>query len=158
MGRFHRHSDGTVHCTHDHAHDDGHSHDGHSHDDEPAGDHGHVGDHTGYATGVERVEVLEAILGENDRVAAANRADLAGHGVRTVNLMSSPGAGKTSLLRRTIPALASRLRVGILEGDIATSIDADALAGLGAAVSLVNTGRRLRRASATSTRRWCARA
>ena len=138
MGRFHRHADGTVH-SHDHSLDHGHDHDdhaGHAHDDQ---DHRDVGDHSGYATGVERVEVLEAILGENDRVAAANRAELAAHGVRTVNLMSSPGAGKTSLLRRTIPALAGRLRVGILEGDIATSIDADALTDLGAAVSLVNT-------------------
>jgi len=141
MGRFHRHADGTVHSHDDHSHGD-HSHGDHSHADhshEHEHDHRDVGDHSGYATGVERVEVLEAILGENDRVAAANRAELAAHGVRTVNLMSSPGAGKTSLLRRTIPALADRLRVGILEGDIATSIDADALTDLGAAVSLVNT-------------------
>ena len=53
--------------------------------------------------------------------------------------MSSPGAGKTALLARTIPALANRTRVGILEGDIATNIDADRLAGLGADVALVNT-------------------
>ncbi len=137
MGRFHRHADGT---THSHDHDDhSHSHTDHDHDHH---DHPHthdVGDHSGYETGVERVAVLEQILGENDRVAEANRAELAAHGVRTVNLMSSPGAGKTSLLRLTIPALASRLRLGVLEGDIATSIDADTLSSLGAAVSLVNT-------------------
>jgi hydrogenase nickel incorporation protein HypB len=119
MGRFHRHADGTMH-THEHEHD--------------------VGDHTGYvATGTERVAVLENILAENDRVAAENRADFARAGVVTVNLMSSPGAGKTTLLKRTIATLGERVRIGILEGDIATSIDADELSGLGAPVSLVNT-------------------
>jgi hydrogenase nickel incorporation protein HypB len=125
MGRFHRHADGTVHA---HEDDDGH---GHSHD---------VGDHSGYAdTGTMRVDVLERLLAENDRIAATNRADFARAGVRTVNLMSSPGAGKTTLLRRTIGQLGEQVRVGVLEGDIATSLDADQLADLAAAVSLVNT-------------------
>jgi hydrogenase nickel incorporation protein HypB len=119
MGRFHRHPDGTVH-THDDDHD--------------------LGDHTGYVdTGTERVAVLENILAENDRTAARNRVDFDAAGVTTVNLMSSPGAGKTSLLKRTIDELNGRLRVGILEGDIASSLDADELAGLGAPISLVNT-------------------
>ena len=96
-------------------------------------------------TGPTRVEVLERILDENDRIAAANRAELAEHGVRTINLMSAPGAGKTTLLKRTLAALAERVRVGVLEGDIATSLDADQLDGYGAAVALVNTERRLRR-------------
>jgi hydrogenase nickel incorporation protein HypB len=90
-------------------------------------------------TGSERVAVLETILAENDRTADRNRAELARAGVFTVNLMSSPGAGKTTLLKRTISLLADRLRLGILEGDIATGLDADQLRGLGAAVSLVNT-------------------
>ena len=125
MGRFHRHADGTVH---DHEHGD--------HDHE----HRDVGDHTGYAdTGTERVAVLETILAENDRTADRNRDDFARAGVTTVNLMSSPGAGKTTLLKRTISSLGQRLRLGVLEGDIATSLDADQLDGLGAAVSLVNT-------------------
>jgi hydrogenase nickel incorporation protein HypB len=120
MGRFHQHADGTRHA-----------HDGDDHD---------VGDHTGYVdTGTERVAVLENILAENDRTADRNRTDFADAGVTTVNLMSSPGAGKTTLLKRTITSLGGRLRVGILEGDIATSLDADELAGLGAPVSLVNT-------------------
>ncbi|HWL45675.1 MAG TPA: hydrogenase nickel incorporation protein HypB [Ilumatobacter sp.] len=127
MGRFHRHPDGTVH-SHDHHHDHGHDH-----------DHRDVGDHSGYATGVERVAVLEQILSENDRLADANRQLFAGHGVRTVNLMSSPGAGKTTLLKATLEALRAELRVGVLEGDIATSLDADVLRETGAAVSLVNT-------------------
>lgn len=122
MGRFHPHGD------HDHNHNHNHDHDH---------DHRDVGDHGGYQTGRERVTILENILGENDRVADANRSDLAG--VHTVNLMSSPGAGKTTLLAKTIPMLTDRVRVGILEGDIATSIDADQLSGLGAHVALVNT-------------------
>ena len=83
--------------------------------------------------------MLERILDENDRVAATTRTELHTHGVRTVNLMSAPGAGKTTLLRRTLAALDGRVRVGVLEGDIATSLDADQLDGFGAAVSLVNT-------------------
>jgi hydrogenase nickel incorporation protein HypB len=128
MGRFHRHADGTEHA---HPHDDDHPHEHGSRD---------VGDHSGYsATGTARVAVLESILSENDRMAAANRQDLAGHGVRAVNVMSSPGAGKTALLKRTLVALGEELRVGVLEGDIATSLDADELGGLGADISLVNT-------------------
>ena len=129
MGRFHHHGDGTVH-----AHDDG----DHEHDHE----HGtrDVGDHTGYGAGATvRIEVLEDLLAENDRVAAANRAAFTAAGVRVVNLMSSPGAGKTTLLKRTLEHLAERTRLAILEGDIATSLDADDLGGRGAAVSLVNT-------------------
>ena len=53
--------------------------------------------------------------------------------------MSSPGAGKTALLKRTLVALADEVRIGVLEGDIATSLDADELGGLGAEISLVNT-------------------
>ncbi len=141
MGRFHHHADGTAHA---HGHEDaedvaarGGGGDGATGRTPPDRD---LGDHRGYATGTERVAVLESILDENDRVAATNRRDLARHGVRAVNIMSSPGAGKTTLLRRTIPELAADLRVGVLEGDIATSLDADALSDVGArAVALVNT-------------------
>jgi hydrogenase nickel incorporation protein HypB len=123
MGRFHRHPDGTTH-EHDHAESSNHD----------------AGDHSGYAvTGTSRVAVLEDIFSENDRVAAENRAMFDAAGVRTVNLMSSPGAGKTTLLKRTLAHLAADTRIGILEGDIATSIDADQLEGFGAAVALVNT-------------------
>ncbi len=123
MGRVHRHADGTSH-----EHDDGEVH------------HRDVGDHSGYVeSGANRIAVLERILDENDRVAAANRQALRAHGVRTINLMSAPGAGKTTLLRRTLATLGDRMRVGVLEGDIATSLDADQLDGLGAIVSLVNT-------------------
>ena len=85
--------------------------------------------------------MLERIFGENDRCAAANRAALDAAGVRCVNLMSSPGAGKTTLLVHTLRHLADTgVRAGVVEGDIETSIDADRLAGLGAQVTLLNTG------------------
>ena len=129
MGRFHRHDDGTAH----------------SHDDHPAGDHSHghshgPGDHSGYQTGPDRVEVLERIFDENDKTAAANRGSFAASGVCAVNLMSSPGAGKTTLLRETLQRMAGELRIGIIEGDIETSLDAARLAGFGAQVALINTG------------------
>lgn len=130
MGRFHYHADGTAH-----SHDDGgheHAHDHHDHATA-------VGDHSGYATGPLRVEVLEHILGENDRTAAANRDDFRAAGVHVLNLMSSPGAGKTTLLHEILKRVQPTMRVGIVEGDIETSIDADRLSVLGTPVSLVNT-------------------
>jgi hydrogenase nickel incorporation protein HypB len=127
MGRFHRHPDGTDH-QHDHDHD-------HDHDQAVA-----HGDLSGYRTGPERVLVLERIFSENDRCAAANRAALDRAGVVAVNLMSSPGAGKTEILRHTLTNLPEPGRIGIIEGDIETSIDADRLSGFGAQIALLNTG------------------
>ena len=127
MGRFHSHVDGTEH---EHGHGDSDGHDlGHS-------DHGDV---SGYRTGPERIQVLERIFDENDRAAQANRDLLDAHGVVAVNVMSSPGAGKTSLLQRTLASLAGRVDIGIVEGDIETSIDADRLGGHGAQIVLLNT-------------------
>ena len=123
MGRFHRHDDGAVH------HHDGPAE--HSHD---------TGDHSAYETGGERVMVLERIFDENDRLAAQNRADFESHGICAVNVMSSPGAGKTTLLAETLRRFSGGIRVGVIEGDIETSLDADRLEGLGAAIALVNTG------------------
>lgn len=122
MGRFHRHDD------HDHHHDD------HDHDH----DHDH-GDHTGYSTGTERVEILESIFAENDVRAAQNRKALDDNGVRALNLMSSPGSGKTTVLAATLDELATEFAVGVIEGDIATDLDAAKLSGRGAQVSLLNT-------------------
>jgi hydrogenase nickel incorporation protein HypB len=129
MGRFHRHEDGTWH---EHEHGD-HEHGEHH-------DHPETGDNSGYDTGAQRVDVLEEIFDENDRKAAANRARLDADDVVAVNLMSSPGAGKTTLLRRTLKDLADEFRIGVVEGDIATSIDADRLGRFGAQISLLNTG------------------
>ena len=84
--------------------------------------------------------ILENLLSENDRIADDNARRLAESGVCAVNLMSSPGAGKTTLLRKTLEMLGHAVRIGVLEGDIATSLDADRLEGAGAtAISVVNT-------------------
>lgn len=134
MGRFHRHDDGVAH-DHDHDHEQGHEHD---HGQAPDLQHG---DHTAYATGPERVSVLERIFSENDVAADRNREAFDAAGVTCINLMSSPGAGKTTLLARTLAHLRDEgVRAGVVEGDIETSIDADRLAGLGAQISLLNTG------------------
>ncbi|APT84025.1 hydrogenase nickel incorporation protein HypB [Corynebacterium aquilae] len=132
MGRFHRHDDGTVHH-HDH------DHEGHTHDHEHTHDHDH-GDHSEYATGRERIEVLEDIFAENDHCAAHNRQALEEHNVRAINLMSAPGSGKTEVLRHTLEHFQGTFRCGVVEGDIETSLDADRLTGLGAQISLLNTG------------------
>src|ERR1700747_3415134 len=125
MGRFHRHDDGTMH-THEHDHLP------HAHD------HEH-GDHTRSQTGKQRVAVLEAIFAENDVLADANRATFESNGIRTLNLMSSPGSGKTTILQATLDELAGEFAIGVIEGDIATDLDATKLSGRGAQVSLLNT-------------------
>jgi len=87
-----------------------------------------------------RVPVVEKILSANDRLAAENLALLDDHGVLGLNLMASPGAGKTSLIEQTIEALRGRLRLGAVDGDIASSLDADRLAARGIPAVQINTG------------------
>jgi hydrogenase nickel incorporation protein HypB len=88
----------------------------------------------------ETIEVITAILDENDRVAAHNRAHFDQHGVLTLNLMSSPGAGKTSLLEATIRALDGKLKVAVIEGDLATENDADRIRACGVPAVQITTG------------------
>lgn len=87
-----------------------------------------------------RVSVAEDILGANERLAAGNREQLDAAGVFAVDLMASPGAGKTSLITRTVQALRNDVRIGAVDGDIATSLDADRIAALGVPAVQVNTG------------------
>ncbi len=79
-------------------------------------------------------------MGANERLAAGNRAALDAAGVFSLNFLASPGAGKTSLVERTVSALSSRLRVAVIDGDIATSLDADRAAAAGATAVQINTG------------------
>ena len=89
----------------------------------------------------QRIPVVENILNANDRLAEENSRRLDAAGVFSINLMASPGAGKTSLIEQTLPRLAGRLRVGVVDGDIATSLDADRAAAAGAQASVqINTG------------------
>jgi hydrogenase nickel incorporation protein HypB len=85
-----------------------------------------------------RIRVVEGVLDANDTIAAVNRADLDRAGVVAVNLMSAPGAGKTTLLERTVAAMPG-VRVGVLEGDVQGSADADRLARLHVPVAQINT-------------------
>jgi hydrogenase nickel incorporation protein HypB len=84
--------------------------------------------------------VVEKILSANDLVAVENRELLDEHGVVAVNVMASPGAGKTSLILRTIETLKGRVRVGVIEGDVAGHVDADKVAEAGTPVVQINTG------------------
>jgi hydrogenase nickel incorporation protein HypB len=86
------------------------------------------------------VEIETALLAKNDHLAAHNRAWLAERGIVALNLMSSPGAGKTSLLRRTITELAPTRPIGVVEGDQETRIDAERIRSTGAPVVQINTG------------------
>jgi hydrogenase nickel incorporation protein HypB len=85
-----------------------------------------------------KISVVAGVLDANDTIAAVNRADLDRAGVVAVNLMSAPGAGKTSLLERTVAELGG-IRVGVLEGDVQGSADADRLAALHVPVTQLNT-------------------
>jgi hydrogenase nickel incorporation protein HypB len=85
-----------------------------------------------------RVRVSEEVLDANDTIARANREDFDLHEVRVINLMSAPGAGKTSLLERALE-VAGDVRVGVLEGDVQGTLDADRLASLHLPVAQVNT-------------------
>jgi hydrogenase nickel incorporation protein HypB len=84
-----------------------------------------------------RVRVVEGMLDANETIARANRADFDGAGVTVVNLMGSPGAGKTSVLEAVARDL--DLRLGVLEGDVQGSLDADRLASLHVPVTQINT-------------------
>ena len=87
-----------------------------------------------------RVSVVEDILSANDQLAASNRERLDRAGIFAINLMASPGAGKTSLITRTVEALRDDFRIGAVDGDIATTLDADRIAALGIPAVQVNTG------------------
>ena len=107
------------------AHHDAHDHH-HPHDD---GDHGH-----------ETVVLEERLLAKNDHLAEHVRGFLAVRRMTAVNLMSSPGAGKTSLLERTIADLGGDRQICVVEGDQETAFDADRITRAGARAVQVNTG------------------
>jgi hydrogenase nickel incorporation protein HypB len=87
-----------------------------------------------------KVPVVREILRANDAVAVANRATFEGAGVAVLNVMGSPGAGKTSVILATVAGLGSAVRPGVIEGDIASTIDAELIASHGIPVVQINTG------------------
>jgi hydrogenase nickel incorporation protein HypB len=114
----------------------------------PAAGHHHLhfgaGPARAHVPGMNQGEMLRIerdILGKNDRLAAANRAALAAHGILALNLVSSPGSGKTSLLVRTLQTLAGRIPAAVIEGDQQTEFDAERIRATGVAALQINTGK-----------------
>ena len=87
-----------------------------------------------------KISVVKNVLDANDRIAMENRALFDDEKMYVINLMSSPGAGKTSLVEATIEALKDRYRIGVIEGDIQDTYDADRIARLSIPVVQINTG------------------
>ena len=88
----------------------------------------------------QRIPVVEKILSANDRLALENQARFDAAKVFAINMMASPGSGKTSLIEQTIRGLEGCLRIGMINGDIATSFDADRAQAAGATAIQINTG------------------
>ncbi len=135
---LHRHADATEHA---HLHDGPHTHDATIHEHDHAHDRAPRHAHACGLDATRRVQVERDILSKNDEYARSNRALFADRGIFAVNLVSSPGSGKTSLLVKTIEALRERLVVSVIEGDQQTSVDAERIRATGAPAIQVNTGK-----------------
>ncbi|MET4312643.1 hydrogenase nickel incorporation protein HypB [Bradyrhizobium sp. NDS-1] len=152
-GHHHDHGDGHEHGGHHH-HDRGHGHD-HGHHHHHGGAHDHAPDEAGLLdcganpagqkiAGMSSDRIIQVerdILDKNDRLAADNRARFAADGVLAFNLVSSPGAGKTSLLVRALSELKASFAIGVIEGDQQTSNDAERIRATGVPAIQVNTGK-----------------
>ncbi|HQU59838.1 MAG TPA: hydrogenase nickel incorporation protein HypB [Saprospiraceae bacterium] len=126
-GHHHHHGPGQQHHLHGHSHSHHHHH-GHDHEH----DHSHV---------KTVVELEQDILQKNNLLAERNRGFLEARNVLALNLVSSPGSGKTSLLERTLASLKDELECFVIEGDQQTSNDANRIAATGAPVVQINTGK-----------------
>lgn len=109
----------------------------HTHSHEHKHDHHH--DH-GHPTAGKTLKLEENLLAKNDRLAERNRALFEARGLLVLNLVSSPGSGKTSILERTLADLKTELSFAVLEGDQQTANDADRIAATGVPVHQINTG------------------
>lgn len=132
------------------AHDHPHEHHSHDHDDHSHEHHNHDHHHYGlgpahaHVPGMSQsrmVKIEQDILGKNNQYAEDNRTWFMQHGVLALNLVSSPGSGKTSLLTRTLDDLKTELPVAVIEGDQETSNDADRIRATGAPAIQINTGK-----------------
>jgi len=139
----------------DHAHDHDHGHDhhhAHAHDHDHEHPHNHVGHTHDYGKGPARahapglsqarmVRIETDILGKNNEYAAANRRWFEEHGILALNLVSSPGSGKTSLLTRTLDDLKAEFELSVIEGDQQTANDAERIRETGVRALQINTGK-----------------
>ena len=121
----------------------GHDHPDHDHGDDHGHDHAHPRHHPSSKPGAEERQTLElrhAILEKNDRLAERNRGFFRARGILVINVLSSPGSGKTTLIGETIRRLGRRLRSSVIVGDLATDNDARRLRESGAQAVQINTG------------------
>jgi len=136
---LHRHDHDHLSGADDHHHD--HPHDRGGHHDTPEYGNGLAGIHVPGLSQQRIIQIERNILAKNDECAAANRARFAAANVFAINLMSSPGSGKTSLLVRTIADLCHHYSIGVVEGDQQTSNDAERIRATGVPAIQVNTGK-----------------
>src|ERR1035438_4741150 len=143
----HEHNEGHEH-EHEHEHGGGH-HEGHDHPHPHTHPHAHAHSHDEtdheheHAVGDEprrTVEVRQAILEKNDRLAERNRGFFRARGLLVLNFLSSPGSGKTSFIRESVRKLGPDLKTGVIVGDLATDNDAQRLRESGAPVVQITTG------------------
>ena len=87
-----------------------------------------------------KVQIVKDILSANEQIALENRRLFDEKGIFVLNVMAAPGAGKTSLIERAIGLLRDRFRIGVIDGDLASTIDADRIARLGIPAVQINTG------------------
>ena len=120
---------------HDHHHDHGHHHDHHGHHH----DHDHHHDHHDSRKTV--IEVQQNILQQNDLMAARNRGYFDAKNIYALNLVSSPGSGKTSILEKTLQDNKEKIRFSVIEGDQQTMQDANRIDALNVPVIQINTGK-----------------
>ena len=148
----HEHADGTHSHEHDHAHEHSHTHadgithshphshaHGHSHAHEDA--HDHTLDAAAGAGTARLVSVERDILEKNDAIAAENRHDFQAAKTLALNLVSSPGSGKTALLVETLKRVGDKYPVAVIEGDQETTADADRIRATGVPAIQINTGK-----------------
>ncbi len=131
---------------HDHEHDHDHGHDhvhihSHTHDDGRVHEHEHKHEHHHHdKAATKTISVETDILAKNNRLAAENRAVFREKGVFVLNLVSSPGSGKTTILERTLRDLAGKINFAVIEGDQQTDNDAVRIASTGVPVKQVHPG------------------
>ncbi|MDP2058366.1 MAG: GTP-binding protein, partial [Flavobacteriaceae bacterium] len=131
--------------THEHHHHDEHAHehthDGHTHTHSHDHAHTHAHDHQHAHHQKKVIEVEQDILHHNDVMAARNRGYFEAKSIFALNLVSSPGSGKTSLLERTLKDLKAEIPFFVIEGDQQTMNDANRIAAIDIPVIQINTGK-----------------
>ena len=125
---------------HEHPHEHEHSHE-HEHPHDHHYGHGPAHAHAPGLSQTRMVQIEQDILGKNNEYANANRLVFTSKGILTLNLVSSPGSGKTSLLVRTLQELKHKMSLSVIEGDQETSHDADRIRETGASAIQINTGK-----------------